>query len=42
LEDPDVDGKIIVRLIFRKWGVGAWTGSSKLRIGTGVGQLRRR
>jgi hypothetical protein len=26
LEDPDVDGKIILRWIFRKWDVGAWTG----------------
>ena len=35
LEDPGVDGRIILRWIFRKWGVGAWTGSSWLRIGTG-------
>jgi hypothetical protein len=27
LEDPGVDGRIILRWIFRKWGVGAWTGS---------------
>jgi len=33
LEDPSVDGKI--RLIFRKWNVGAWAGLSWLRIGTG-------
>jgi hypothetical protein len=25
LEDSDVDGKIILRGIFRKWDVGAWT-----------------
>ena len=35
LEDPGVDGRIISR--FRKWDVGAWTGSSWLRIGTGYG-----
>jgi hypothetical protein len=27
LEDPGVDERIILRWIFRKWGVGAWTGS---------------
>ena len=32
LEDPGVDGMIILRLIFRKWGVGAWTGLIWLRI----------
>jgi hypothetical protein len=35
LEDPGVDGRILLRTIFRKWDVGAWTGSSCLRIGTG-------
>ena len=30
LEDPDVNGKIILRWIFMKWDVGAWTGSSWL------------
>jgi hypothetical protein len=25
-EDAAVDGKIILRRIFRKWDVGAWTG----------------
>jgi len=35
LEDPDVDGKIILRWIFRKWDVGAWTGLIWLRIGPG-------
>ena len=33
--DPDVDGRIILRWIFRKWEVGAWTGPIWLRIGTG-------
>jgi len=39
LGDPGVDGRIILRWIFRKCVVGAWTGFSWLRIGTGVGQL---
>jgi len=40
LEDSDVDGRLIIRWIFRKWDGGrAWTGSSWLRIGTGGGHL---
>jgi hypothetical protein len=39
LEDPGVDERVILRWIFRKWDVGAWTGSIWLRIGTGGGQL---
>jgi len=39
LEDPGVDGRIILRWIFRKWDVGAWTGLSWLGIGTGGGHL---
>jgi hypothetical protein len=38
LENPGVDGKIILRWIFRKWE-GAWTGSSWRRIGSGGGDL---
>ena len=38
LGDPSVDG-IILRWIFRNWVVEAWTGSSWLRVGTGVGHL---
>jgi hypothetical protein len=38
-EDPGVDGKIILRRIFRKWDVGAWTGLGWLRIKTGGGHL---
>jgi muconolactone delta-isomerase len=37
LEDLRVDGKI--KLIFRKWDVGAWTGWSWLRIGSGGGHV---
>ena len=39
LGDPDVDGGLILRWIFRKWHVGVWTRSSWLRIGTGCGRL---
>jgi len=39
LGDPGVDGRIILRWIFRKWDVGVWPGSSWLRIGTGGGHL---
>jgi len=39
LEDPGIDSRKILRWIFRKWDVGAWTGSSWLRIGTGGGLL---
>ena len=36
LEDQGVGGRIL-RWIFREWDVGAWTGSSWLRVGTGGG-----
>ena len=39
LGDPGVDGRIILRWIFRKWDVGVWTGSGWLRVGTGDGHL---
>jgi len=39
LGDPDIDLRIILRWIFKKWDVGVWTGSSWLRIGTGGGLL---
>jgi hypothetical protein len=42
LEDPGVDGRIILRWIFRKWDVGVWTGLIWLRIGTGGGHLLTR
>jgi hypothetical protein len=35
LGDTVVDGRIILRWIFRRWDVRVWTGSSWLRIGTG-------
>ena len=34
LEDPGLDGRIILKWIFMKWN-GAWTGLSWFRIGTG-------
>ena len=37
--DPDVDGRIILRWIFRKWEGVVGTGWSCLRIGTGGGHL---
>jgi len=39
LEDPGVDGWIILRWVFRKWDVGVWAGSIWLRIGTDGGHL---
>ena len=38
LEDPGVDGRIILRWIL-KWDVRAWAGTIWLRIGTGGGHL---
>ena len=37
--DPDVDGRIMLRCIFRKWEGVVGTGWSWLRIGTGGGRL---
>jgi len=39
LGDPSVDGRLILRWMFRKWDVGEWTGSSWLRIGTVGGHV---
>jgi hypothetical protein len=38
-EDPGLDGKIILRRIFRKWDMRAWTGAIWIRIGTGDGHM---
>ena len=35
LEDPGVDGRILLKWIFQKWDRGAWTGSIWFKRGTG-------
>jgi len=32
LENPGIDGRIILRQIFRMYDMGVWTGSSWLRV----------
>jgi hypothetical protein len=39
LEDPVIDGRIILRWILRKWDVGVWTELSWLRVERAGGQL---
>jgi len=38
LGDPSVDGRIILRWIFRKWGMGVW-GYGLDRAGSGWGKV---
>jgi hypothetical protein len=40
LEGPDIDGRILLRWIFRKWDRGVWTGLIWLRIHV-VGTYKR-
>ena len=39
LEDPNIDERIILKWICRKWDVGTLTGLIWLKIGTGGGLL---
>jgi len=39
LEEPVIDEMIMKTLIFRKWSVRVWTGSSWLSIGTVGGRF---
>jgi len=41
LEDPDLDGRIVLRWIFRKWNVQLWTGLIWFRMGQVAGTCKR-
>jgi hypothetical protein len=34
LEDPGLDGRIVLRWIFRKWDEGPWIASIWVKLGT--------
>ena len=40
LKDPNIDGTIILKLIFKKWDVGAWTGLNWRELLNAVMNLR--
>ena len=39
MNNSGIDERMILKWIFRKWDVGVWTGSSRLRMGTGGGHF---
>jgi len=39
MADPEIDGRIILRWIFRKWDAAAWAGLISLKVWTGGGHL---
>jgi hypothetical protein len=39
VEDPGLDGRVILRWIFRNWDRETWTGMIRLRVGISGGHL---